>query len=1391
MRTEAESFSCVLRTVLSGAGVIFPLLAIGDVSPLAGARWLVPEPLAGATNVTSEFRTSFEATDEGGMRLAIAADTVYAVELNGRTVVESARLPDVPPTRFYDEWDLAGVRRGRNDLVVRHYYQGADSFQHIPGDPGLAFALEADGMRVTSGTNVEWRMSRADRAAGVPMQTGQYGFAFEHDAAAAPAAWRRLTSVECARRVDDGPLVRRPVAPSVTLPAVASRIIATGELDGSPAPEDVAKGMDETAMTPCALGPSVDASHFARGFYFLLDLGREEAGLLDLEIDTDAGVVVDIGHAEHAEDGRIRALVGGRRFAGRHRTKAGRQSWTRWQRRIAGRFIQLHVRGVKTHFTLHRATVKPVVREVTERHVPSGLNARQAAIWRTAVRTLRLSMHEHYEDCPWREQALYANDARNQILCGRFAFEDDGAFALHSLSLLARGLHDDGWLEMCMPARIPITIPSFTLSWNLALADCLRLYGPSPALAELLPTAKAILDRRLDELEDGLLPSLRTARSWHFYDWADGLSNWKSWLQPGETAPASGRRFDAPLNLLLLLSLEADADVVEAFGDGGTAARWRAAAAKLRARIRTFFWNASARRFDTYRGTDAPRNGHELTQALAILADVVPEGELGPLAEKLSAPSDWVETTLSQSLHKFEALAKAGPVCGRRARRTMEALWGGMLDAGATSFWEMRDGWKAFGGAGSLCHGWSAVPVYFYSMHPELLADEASALRWPTPTREMKPWVYNWWMGSAVDARGLELQCRELSDKGFGGFHVIPIYGAKGGYEKSWKPFLSAEWIEAWNLAVRTAREHGLGVDLTMGSGWCFGGPWIDRAHASSRGQKVKRAGAGGKGYMLDPFSAEAMRIHLAQFEPWFGKGGTAERPRAFYHDSFEYYGAMPKAGTDPDASLLGCFRGWTDWCRANGYLTRNEAHGAPVNWLDFYALADIPETEMFGADCRDVLISKFASSAAHAKGTKLVTAESCTWIDEHFHERPAEIKAFIDRLFLAGVNHVFYHGCCYSPVEAVWPGWCFYASLEMNPRNPIWREMRALNDYVTRCQSIFQTWEPDNDLAILWDVSSFRAKHPDELPRMTVHDTNWFYGEKIGPLARRLADEGYAFDYLSPKMVADGLGRKYAAIVDPEKVAGLERVRRMPFGKASGLCATRWKKDGLTGYFVVNEETPVCVIRSVSGGMFTVMDALLGTIREVPEYRVLRGHSAFVVGDGLVAEKTGGLAVPESLLALDGAWSVKPLCGGPALASQREIPALVGWEAWDDAFSGTMLYRKAFRCESRESVQLDLGDVREIARVRLNGVDLGVRFMPPYAFPVPGGVLKPHEENVLEVEVTNLGANRLRWNDRNGVDWKYFTDANIVTKDYKPLDASTWRPLKSGLLGPVRLSAR
>ena len=666
-------------------------------------------------------------------------------------------------------------------------------------------------------------------------------------------------------------------------------------------------------------------------------------------------------------------------------------------------------------------------------------------------------------------------------------------------------------------------------------------------------------------------------------------------------------------------------------------------------------------------------------------------------------------------------------------------------------------------------------------------AGDAVLPTWPEPTREMRPWVYNWWMASAVDAEGLEFQCRELAAKGFGGFHVIPIYGAKG-YERQWRPLLSPAWVEAWNLAARTARRHGLGIDLTMGSGWCFGGPWVSTNDAASSLMRVKRAGPGGEGFMIDPFSPAAMSNHIARFAAAFGPGGTAERPRAFYHDSYEYFRARPKHGEDIDESQLACFRVWTDWCRANGYLTRNEAHGAPSNWLDFYALADIPETEMFGKTDRDILISKFASSAAHVKGTRLVSAESCTWIDEHFCETPGEIKRFLDRLFLAGINHVFYHGLCYSPVDAVWPGWSFYAALEMNPRNPIWREAGALNAYVTRCQSMFQTWESDNDLALVFDPSPYRRRHPDDpAPQMTIHDSGWFYGEKIGRLAKRLYADGYCFDYVSPRQLKTADLSRYAEVVDPEKDEVPRLARRERFGDAPGLLFTRWRKGGERLYFLVNDGTDDLCVTSAQGA-FVAMNPLNGRVGRVETARLRPGHSLFVRGPaGSCRVARAEPATVREETRMDRPWQLTGICGGPTVPGETNLVRLVGWETFAPSFSGTMRYETAFDAAAREGLTLNLGEVREIAHAWLNGEDLGVCFMPPYEYALPKEALRP-TGNRLVVEVTNLGANRLQWNDLNGVHWKYFCDANMLSPNYRPLDASRWPVRPSGLLGPVVL---
>ena len=279
-------------------------------------------------------------------------------------------------------------------------------------------------------------------------------------------------------------------------------------------------------------------------------------------------------------------------------------------------------------------------------------------------------------------------------------------------------------------------------------------------------------------------------------------------------------------------------------------------------------------------------------------------------------------------------------------------------------------------------------------------ADKTHSAVWPEITRENKPWTRWWWPGSAVDKASLTQQLEKFAAAGLGGVEITPIYGANG-YENRYIDYLSPQWMEMLAHVCSEARRLGLGVDMATGTGWPFGGPWIDESHALEKialqegkltgvptKMKVKRAAPGDEGLVIDPYSPEALRSYLAPFDRAFAnfpRGGV----RSQFHDSFEYYDAswtprfaeefqrmhgydiqahaaelMGKAPIDPDtlARLKSDYRDtlaklhldylhtWVLWSHEHGFLVRNQSHGAPGNLLDLYANADIAETEVFGS---------------------------------------------------------------------------------------------------------------------------------------------------------------------------------------------------------------------------------------------------------------------------------------------------------------------------------------------------------------------------------------------------------------------------------------------------------
>ena len=112
------------------------------------------------------------------------------------------------------------------------------------------------------------------------------------------------------------------------------------------------------------------------------------------------------------------------------------------------------------------------------------------------------------------------------------------------------------------------------------------------------------------------------------------------------------------------------------------------------------------------------------------------------------------------------------------------------------------------------------------------LPADSSPLAWPEVTNETKPWSRWWWLGNITTEDDLRTVMAEYAAAGLGGLEVTPIYGVRG-YEQQFIPFLSETFVDRLQFAAGEARRLGLQVDMSTGTGWPFGGPWVDDATAS------------------------------------------------------------------------------------------------------------------------------------------------------------------------------------------------------------------------------------------------------------------------------------------------------------------------------------------------------------------------------------------------------------------------------------------------------------------------------------------------------------------------------------------------------------------------------
>ena len=399
---------------------------------------------------------------------------------------------------------------------------------------------------------------------------------------------------------------------------------------------------------------------------------------------------------------------------------------------------------------------------------------------------------------------------------------------------------------------------------------------------------------------------------------------------------------------------------------------------------------------------------------------------------------------------------------------------------------------------------------------------------------------------------GLQLQVPE-KDRKYSRLQKVMVYGANGAIDVTsamqngqltWKAPKGTKKQDEW---------HVIAVYIRYGV------------------MKVKRAAPGGEGLVIDHFDRRAVANYLRHIEEAFERTHTPY-PHTFFNDSYEVADATwtptlfeefekrrgykleehlpdliknsqnskrkPQIISDyretlGDLLLENFTEQWTAWAHKHGAITRNQAHGSPANLIDCYAAVDIPEIEGFGLsdfgikglrtdpgktrkNDSDYSMFKYAPSAAHVCGKPYTSSETFTWLTEHFRTSLSQLKPDLDLMFCAGVNHMFFHGTCYSPKDDPWPGWKFYASIDMSPTNSIWRDAPYFMQYVERCQSFLQWGQPDNDFLVLLPVRDMWQKNLGKLlMQFSIHAMGSLAPEFIKTILA-IDRAGFDCDYIS-----------------------------------------------------------------------------------------------------------------------------------------------------------------------------------------------------------------------------------------------------------------------------------
>jgi len=372
----------------------------------------------------------------------------------------------------------------------------------------------------------------------------------------------------------------------------------------------------------------------------------------------------------------------------------------RMPRRYAFRYVKIEVLDTSSGFGVRFEDVK--AHAVTAARVtPPPLTGDSELMRRiddVSMATLRDCMQTTFEDGPRRDQRLWVGDLRLQALTNYVTFKQNDVVQ-RCLYLFAAFPREDGLVAACVyekpKARYGgIHIVDYAALFNVTLRDYVEATGDADTGRDLWPAAK----RQLEIIGRDVSPEglyVDPKNMWIFIDWSRELDR------------------NAAIQGLLIYAWQATAQLARRIGRTAEAAEYEAQTARMIAAARRTYWDAARAVFLS----GPQRQLSWASQAWMAIAGVSSRPESAQAMRTALADPAAIKPVTPYLYHYVVEGLLAGGLT-REARAMLESYWGGMIKAGADTFWEIYDPAQPLSSPygdihiNSYCHAWSCTPAY-------------------------------------------------------------------------------------------------------------------------------------------------------------------------------------------------------------------------------------------------------------------------------------------------------------------------------------------------------------------------------------------------------------------------------------------------------------------------------------------------------------------------------------------------------------------------------------------------------------------------------------------------------------------------------------------------------